>query len=166
MKITCAWCRASIRSSGESTTSSAEISHGVCPACAENLRFEKGVSLQRFIDSLSVPVLVVDGDCRTVGMNGACEHFAGQSASVQHELLGPVFSCAYSRLPGGCGRTIHCSGCAIRRAVTHTFATGEPQVSPATLVVSDSDHSTAVDLIVTTIKTEGVVLLRLQNLQE
>ncbi len=164
MKAVCAWCGASIPCSGETEPSCTEISHGICVPCAENLRFGKGVSLQRFIDSFPVPVLVVDADCRTEGMNKSALQLARRSASVQHELLGPVFTCVNSRMPGGCGRTIHCSGCAIRMAVTHTFATGELQLSPATLVVGDSDQPAEVCLIITTIKTDGMVLLRLQRL--
>lgn len=164
MRAVCAWCGANIAYPGATELGCTEISHGICARCVENLSFEKGVSLQRFIDSLPVPVLVVDADCRTEGMNRSALQLAGRSESVQHELIGPVFTCVNSHLPGGCGRTIHCSGCAIRRAVTHTFETGEPQVSPATLVVGDSDKPAPLALIVTTIKTDGKVLLRLQRL--
>jgi len=164
MKTVCAWCGASIAGSGESEPSCTEISHGICAPCAENLRFVQGGSLQRFLDSFPVPVLVVDADCRTEGMNRSALQLAGRNEAVHHELLGPVFTCVNFRLPGGCGRTIHCSGCAIRTAVTHTSATGEPQVCPATLVVGDSDRPGEVALIITTIKMEGMVLLRLRRL--
>jgi len=166
MKAICAWCGAAIACADDSEPSCAEISHGICAPCVENLSFEEGVTVQRFIDSLPVPVLVVDADCRTEGMNrSACEELALRSESVQHELLGDVFTCVNSRMPGGCGRTIHCSGCAIRRAVTHTFATGDPQVFPATLAVGDPDQPAQIDLVITTIKTEGMVLLRLERLR-
>ena len=40
-------------------------------------------------------------------------------------LGGEVFECDYSYLPGVCGKTQHCGACAIRRAVTTTYETGE-----------------------------------------
>jgi len=164
MKAVCAWCGESIAGSSEAEPSCTKISHGICGPCAENLRFVKGASLQRFIDSLTVPVVVVDADCGMECMNRSALQLAGRTEAVQHELLGPVFTCVNSRKPGGCGRAIHCSGCAIRRAVTHTSATGEPQVCPATLVVGDSEQPAELALIITTIKVEGMVLLRLQRL--
>jgi len=164
--VICAWCGASIVCADKTEPSCAEISHGICAPCAENLSFVEGVSLQLFIDSLPAPVLVVDADCTTEAMNrSACEQLALGSESVRHELLGSVFTCVNSRMPGGCGRTICCSGCTIRRAVTHTFATGEPQVSPATLVVGDSNQPAEIALNITTIKTESAVLLRLERLR-
>ena len=165
MKAICAWCGANIVCAGETAPSGTQVSHGICAPCAENFEFQNGVSLQRFIDSLPVPVLLVDADCRTEATNKTAREQLGKSSeAVRGELLGTVFTCVNSGLPGGCGRTIHCSGCAIRRTVNRTLATGEPQVSPATLRLSDPDDPRAVALIITTVKTDGMVLLRLEGL--
>jgi len=168
MKVVCAWCRARIAGSGGNEPSDSVTSHGICPACVENFSFQDGVSLQRFLDTVPLPVLAIDAECRTETLNQkACEVLGKPRESVRLELLGPVFSCAYSRLPEGCGRTIHCSGCAIRKAVTQTFETGEPRVSiPATLTLGDLDEPAAVDLTITTIKADGMVLLRLERVQK
>ena len=37
-----------------------------------------------------------------------------------------MVECAHATEPGGCGQTVHCKGCALRRSVEHTHATGEP----------------------------------------
>ena len=39
---------------------------------------------------------------------------------------GNVLNCVYSFLPEGCGKTEHCSGCAIRTAVMGIHNTGLP----------------------------------------
>ena len=167
MKAICAWCGSNLAGSAEADPSCTEISHGVCAACGEDLRFQNGVSLQRFIDSLSVPLLVVNADCGTELANKtACEQLGKSIESVRGELIGPVVTCVNARLPGGCGRTVHCSGCAIRKAVAYTSATGSPQVSPATLVVGSHNNPAPVALTVTTIKTDGMVLLRLERLDQ
>ncbi|MHA1672560.1 MAG: hypothetical protein ACTSYI_02945, partial [Promethearchaeota archaeon] len=33
--------------------------------------------------------------------------------------------CVYSDLPGGCGKTIHCTGCTIRNSAEKTYETGQ-----------------------------------------
>lgn len=123
--------------------------------------------MQRFLDSLEQPVLAVDGECRIQVANvQACEVLGKTRESMRNELLGRVFSCAHSRLPEGCGRAIHCSGCSIRRAVTRTYETGEAQLFvPATLRPDRANECTEIALKITTIKADGVVLLRVEDLQ-
>lgn len=160
MKIVCAWCRTLIRESPD-----VRASHGICPACVENFSFQDGVSLQCFLDSIPVPVVAVDGEGRAQAANAKAREVSGQaSGPIQGKFVGMIFSCAFSRLPEGCGRTIHCSGCTIRKAITATFHTGEPQVSvPATLAWSDWDQTTEIQMTVTTVKTDRMVLLRLEK---
>ena len=77
---------------------------------------------------------------------------------------GDVFECANARLPGGCGRTIHCSGCTLRRTVTDTFTTGRSHVRvPAYLRRRRDEDAGAVSLLITTEKVGGVVLLRVDH---
>ena len=70
--------------------------------------------------------MAVDAEGRVLGANrtaGVMVHL--DPADMKGKLSGDVLSCVYAELPGGCGRTMHCTGCAIRRAVAHTRATGE-----------------------------------------
>jgi nitrogen fixation/metabolism regulation signal transduction histidine kinase len=86
-----------------------------------------GMSLQEFIDKLIVAVIVLDqnGSIETVNekarllFNKELFFFKGKS-------VGQVFECDYAQLPEGCGETVHCSGCAIKKAITETFTTGRP----------------------------------------
>lgn len=167
MKVVCAWCRATIVRPGRADTAGAGTTHGICPSCIENFSFHDGGSLGRFLDCLEQPVIAVDGECRTQAANTkACEVLGRTRESIQKEFLGDVFSCAHSRLPEGCGRTIHCSGCTIRRAVSKTYETGEPQVSvPATLTPANASEATEIAMKITTVKADGMVLLRVDDLQ-
>lgn len=141
-----------------------EPSHGICPECVSNLTFQTGVGLQEYIESISLPVIVVDDDVRVQAANAsACRALGKRAPALLQRSGGTVFECAHARLPEGCGRTIHCSGCAIRRAVTITFETGAPQDRvPATLTRKDADRPSAAVLYITTVKAGAHVLLRVE----
>jgi hypothetical protein len=158
MKTICAWCGV-VLSDGNGPTS-----HGICPPCKDSFAFQSGVSLQRFIDSFSSPVLVLgsDLDPETINASGSVTLLKTVS-DVNHYSMGEVFECENSRLPEGCGRTVHCSGCAIRKTVTLTNETGEPQFSiPATL---NTDEST-VEYYISTVKAGDHVLLKVDKATE
>jgi hypothetical protein len=167
MKLVCAWCRASIERSGYDQSLAGETSHGICPACSESFDFQDGVSLQRHIDSIPIPILLIDSNSRIMATNAkACEMLGRKPDAIIDELFGPVFDCAHAHLPQGCGRTIHCSGCAIRKSVVTTFNTGEPGISvPATLTVESPDRLSEIVITITTVKSNGLVVMRLEKVK-
>lgn len=125
--------------------------------------------LQKFLDGLDAPVLVVESS----GSIKTCNHKARKL--VQKDLSeiegykgGEVFSCRYARLPEGCGNTVHCSGCTIRRTVMETFQTGKIILRmPATLKPQEYEESQEICFYISTEKVLDVVLLRVDNvLQE
>ena len=165
MKLICAWCGVTIERPGYDLTLDRDTSHGMCADCAEAVvSQERGVSLQRHIDRIPIPIFLIDSDDAVVTMNAkACEGLGKKSAATAKQPFGQVFDCIHSRLPEGCGRTIHCSGCAIRRSVVRTFQTGEPQIRiPATLSIDNPDRLSDAVLIITTLKRDGIVLLRVE----
>ena len=91
-----------------------------------------------------------------------------QLASLQPPVqprFGLFFDCVHSRLPEGCGRTIHCSGCVIRKSVATTFNTGEAQISiPATLNVESPDQLSEAVFEITTVKRDGLVVVKIDQL--
>ncbi len=168
MKVVCGWCGVSIEGSSHNQPLDSETSHGICPACSEAFAFQDGISLQRYIDSIAIPILLVDNNTGIVATNTkACEMLGkGNRTAIIDQLIGPVFECAHARLPEGCGRTIHCSGCAIRKSVVNTFNTGEPQISvPATLTLEDPDRVSEIVLTITTVKSNGLVVMRLEQVK-
>lgn len=163
MKLVCAWCGTTIDRAGYGDVLGSTTSHGMCPACSEKLACQdRGISLQRHIDSIPVPIVLVDSRHAITAINAKASAMLGRKSSQQ--AFGRVFDCIYSHLPGGCGRSIHCSGCAIRNAIATTFDTGEPQICvPATLTVESPDQISDAVFAITTVKRDGVVLLRIEQ---
>jgi hypothetical protein len=78
---------------------------------------------------------------------------------------GDVFECAYARLPEGCGKTVHCSGCTIRNTVIKTFATGINYIrTPAFLFKNSNRKVKKYDLYISTEKVGDIVLLRIDEM--
>jgi hypothetical protein len=148
-----------------STRPDSEISHGICGSCLNNFEFQQGVPFQRYIDSLPLPVLVVDRHAVIKAVNRrACEALSKEPLEIVQHLGGNVFECAHARLPEGCGNTVHCSGCAIRRSVMRTFETGEPQTSvPAVLRRGGKGPPRDIALTITTVRSGDVVMLRVDS---
>jgi hypothetical protein len=145
-----------------STRPDTETTHGICRGCADNFEFQQGVPFQRYIDSLPLPVLVVDRHVVVKAVNrSACEALGKEPLEIVQHLGGNVFECEYARLPEGCGRTVHCSGCAIRRSVTRTYETGEPLTGvPAVLHRGGKDRPRDIAFTITTVRSGSWVLLR------
>jgi hypothetical protein len=166
MKLICAWCGSAIERSGYNEIGDSDASHGMCPACWQALASqENGVSLQRHIDSIPIPILLVDSNNATLRMNEKASETLGSNAEATKGIqFGLVFDCLHSHFPEGCGRSIHCSGCVIRRTVAETFSTGQPQIAvPATLRVDSADQPSDVVFTITTVKSGKFVLMRIEK---
>jgi PAS domain-containing protein len=164
MKVICAWCLKDMGFVEESVHSDTEcLSHGICSDCKDNIVFQQGVSLQRYIDSLAIPILVVDSNVMITAVNlAACKTLGKKSVEIVQRMGGDVFECERARLPEGCGKTIHCSGCTIRRTVVQCFTSGEPQIKVSAYVNPDGPIS--LKLSITAIKVGASVLLRIEHL--
>ena len=140
-------------------------SNGICPSCMMKLESQEGISLQDFIDTMIVAIIVLDekGSIQTVNekarslFNKELFFFKGQS-------IGRVFECEYAQLPGGCGETVHCSGCAIRMAVTETFTSGNPVYRmEATLKDVKLGEQYKIHYYISTRKRGDAVLLQIEE---
>lgn len=142
---------------------SAAVTHGICQACRDELIRDVAVPLADFLDLIEEPVLLVTDGVEVEAGNAAAAGIVNRARrDLQGLLAGPVFECAYAKLPEGCGRTIHCSGCVIRRSVEHTHATGEPLYRvPATLRRGEVEDPHDVALLISTEKARDSVLLRI-----
>lgn len=167
MNRRCAWCGRSLNGTGVEPPADAQVTHGICTPCRHRLTDHAGMPITEFLDSLDEPVLLMDAD-HTVGMaNDPALALMGRSAGeVLGERTGTVFDCENAHLPGGCGATIHCSGCTIRSAVAHTHLTGEPCLSvPATLRVVEDAELTDVALVISTARVDDRVLLKIERFE-
>ena len=122
--------------------------------------------LSDFLDGLGLPVLVADGDGVVELANRPLLELLDKDPSqVRGQRGGNVFECAYARLPEGCGRTVHCSGCAIRSAVTETFITGKSLHKVRAYLNRDTDAELSqLGLLISTEKAWGMVLLRIDRI--
>jgi hypothetical protein len=165
MKKVCAWCGRPLGDEHDPDGAGRWITHGICSDCRDKMLNTLAISLSEFLDMLPEPVLLVDERARVLGANEAARRTVPDSTAVgPDQLLGEVFECVHAQSPGGCGRTIHCSGCAIRRAVTDTYRTGESSLRvPATLTLGPEGEPSPVRLLVTTEKVGDRVLLRVDE---
>lgn len=165
MKIECAWCKKTIgfkEVPGEER-GEGPITHGLCKDCESHFVFQCGVSEQEYIDDIRFPVCIVDGDGVVLSANRELQTFLGKDVEQIRQFKGgDVFECEFARLPEGCGKTVHCSGCTIRKTVTNTFQTGQAAVRvPATV----SRTSSKLDMTISTEKVGNVVYLRIDKLK-
>jgi len=167
MSAICAWCNNEMDQERGSMREGRTMLRSICTTCLESFTFQMGVPLQTFLDRLPVPVFVVNDDVVVQAANNRGYALLNKdSQSVLKKLGGIVFDCAYAQLPEGCGKTIHCSGCAIRRSVYHTYTTGKSLIGiPATLHAAEPGKMQAVALKVSTEKMGDVVLLQVEKVE-
>lgn len=158
----CSKCRKETPSIPPGSPADRAITGGLCQECFQHVA-ESGMPLADFLDGLEAPVLLVDSDVVVKATNQVMRTMLGKDISqVQGYRGGDVFVCAYARLPEGCGRTVHCSGCAIRRSVMETFTTGKSLRNvPAHLDRQIDNHFQQLGLRISTEKAWNLVLLRI-----
>lgn len=166
MKRVCAWCNTEMTPVRSSKKDAGLVTHSICCECADNLDFQLGVSLDRYLDSLKIPVIALDGNGQFIGINSAAIAASGKSADRQLiEWPEKVYECAHARLPLGCRTAIHCSGCAIRFAVADTYNTGiSTKELPAHLNHCSTDLKERVELLISTDRIDNIVFLRMVRL--
>jgi PAS domain-containing protein len=168
MKVICAWCNKEIGiSSAQDEASDYEVTHGICPSCKEYYLSNRFLTLDQFLNRLEAPVLMVNEAGEVVLANDQALQLLGKE---QHQVSGfrggDVLECAYARLPGGCGTTIHCKACTIRINVMKTFATGKSLRSvPAYLNRENDGVIQKVEFLISTEKVDEVVLLRIDEVK-
>lgn len=161
MKRLCAWCTRPLGDPAPGTDADRGISHGICDECIGNILLQQGADLFALLDSLEAPIAMVDEGHAVHALNRAAAELLGMDRDTcTGRAFGLVFECEHARKPEGCGRTIHCSGCAIRRAIQTTVATGQGVTrQPATLRWEDG----SVSLLVTTEKAGSMILVRIDQ---
>lgn len=160
MEIICSYCRKALGTKPPLEDDS--VTHGMCPGCQEHFRRQwSGLSLGEYLDAFDRPIVVVDAEGRVVAANQQLADLVGRSQRELSGLLGgEAMECQYSRLPGGCGRTVHCQTCTIRNAVSQTLETGEPlDRVPAWL----DQQEGRVSLRISTLLVQGVVRVTIEQ---
>jgi hypothetical protein len=156
----CAWCGTEIGNTGPDPDM---VSHGICTKCKLNLEFQYGLKLEMFLDTLAARILVVDGDCNIQMANSQALRMLDKTPKQVRRLkTGIVLECAYARLPGGCGKTVHCAGCTIWNTIMGTLKTGDSvNRCRVNLHKTGIDNITGTDLHISTMKSGNFVLLKI-----
>jgi hypothetical protein len=143
------------------------ITHGICSDCMSNLKFQTGTTLKNLLDDLNAPILVLGRDGVIELSNRSAKDLLGKEAmAIEGHRPGDVFECSHARLPEGCGRTLCCSGCTIRRTVLETQSTGRSlNRAPACLKHGYAEHSAEVQMHISTEKVGEVVFLRIDDIE-
>ncbi len=136
MRVVCSFCHAFLRD----VPGAAGVSHGMCPSCAEFFgRLWEGMPLGEYLDDLAAPVLVVDPEHRVLAANARMAEALGRDPrELRGALVGEAMACSHARLPEGCGKTIHCRECTIRREVAEVAASGRPVPAARAYLATDA----------------------------
>lgn len=166
MKIVCAWCKKDLGTVHSEQYNESIITHGICTECVDMAFAEMNMKRAAiFLDSLSEPVLVVDGDVAALMANSKAIEVLGKNLpQIKGFKGGNIIECIHAYEPGGCGRTIHCTGCAIRITVEDTYKTGKSHLRvPAYAEISVEGKPKTVGFLISTEKVKELVLLRIDK---
>ena len=168
MKRVCSWCGKNLGELASDSHSKETITHGLCDECAHHIFAQTGMELVEYLDGLNEPVVVVDGEGTVKSANQQARTLLKKDLpDIEGYRGGEVFECKHSKQPEGCGNTIHCSGCVIRKTVMDTFETGKSYLKmPASLNHQTRDGEARVCYLISTEKVAGVVLLRIDSVGE
>lgn len=165
MFVLCAWCKAVIGEGGAGVT--APASHGICNTCRSHLMASfDGIPLAEFLDSLPVPIAVVDNDVRVVYANPSAQAALRRSPlPIEGRLGGDVLECENSYRPGGCGHTDKCSACTFRNAVNRCFETGRDEDVVATIRQQTGADARDLTMHFATKRVDGQVLITIDHVK-
>jgi hypothetical protein len=161
----CAWCHKPL---DDNPDDGSPITHGICEGCAEYFQKDK-ILVRGFLNTIDAPLLAVDAEVRTISASKlALLALNKEHREIEGKLCGEVIECEYSYLPGGCGKTAHCSSCQIRASVNYTRATGKPLIRIKALQhIKSPDGVKAFDFFISTERLgSSMVLLRLDEVRQ
>lgn len=156
--VICAWCGTLLAGSLDAGL---EVTHGICTDCVRRFEYLEQ-PIEAFLESLPPGTALVDHDVRVIDASASFLDLVGKRREdVIGRLGGQVISCVYSRIGDGCGRTTHCVGCSIRRAVNVARESGQPHVNPHAFAhVHDGERVVTQWLKIEAVPTPAGVLLR------
>ena len=163
MRVVCSYCRHEL---GEKEPLDDDmVSHGMCAECEGYFsRQWAGLRLGEHLDDIDLPAMAVDQDARVIAVNQRMAEMLGKNDREYFGLLGgEVMDCQFARLPEGCGKTVHCQTCTIRRTVTKAVDTGRPQLRvPAYLNQIDR----RVNMLISAYEHDGFVRIVIEKIDD
>ncbi len=144
------------------------ISQSLCKECWTQIWSDRLQSSREIVDKFDSPILLMDNNLRIQAANARAQKILGRPlADIKNYLPGDAMECINARLPSGCGQTMHCQTCALRKALEMTITTGTGvEKSPAYQDTYQKDGSVIRHFYyISTEKMEDFILLRIDEVQ-
>ncbi|MEW6108890.1 MAG: PAS domain-containing protein [Nitrospirota bacterium] len=169
MRKVCAWCQKELGPGGSQLDAyDAPITHGICYDCLKKVMSFLAEPVRDYLDRFPGPVFLVNSEARIITANREGFNVLGKKPEeVEGQLGGDALDCEYAGLPGGCGNTVHCKTCTIRKTINNTFQSGRSNIRVA--AYPDLHHMTGenrVRFLISTEKVGDAVLLRIDEISE
>ena len=154
MHLICSYCGRYIKE--KKPLEVTKKTHGICLDCFMPLMSQnQGLSYDEYLETFDVPVVVVDSQRRIAAANqAALGMMESPLERVRGLLSGEALECRHSRLPGGCGKTVHCETCTIRNLVLKTMEQQVAQYNELIILETDKGKKS---FLVATVFYEGLV---------
>ena len=166
METVCSRCHAPLKVTQNGNGINGSIAYGICHKCAGLLQQGEKKSARDFLEQFAFPVLLMmGGEPRThIANHHACDFLGKSLEAIEGKLGGDMIECVHARRAGGCGRHIHCKGCAVRKSVLYTFTTGKTLTHvPATLDLMPENSMVTIRFMISTEKVGDGVIVHLEK---
>jgi len=167
MKVICMGCGILLRELPFKLSLRPRVSHGLCSSCAHHMHAQLGMSIGEYIERLPAPIVLVGEDGKINSANSlACKILNKSLPQICGKTGGEVLECKHAHLPQGCGRTEHCSGCAIRFLISDTQQTGQAHRRVAVQLQqysSDADANSEIELLISTERHAELIFLTIED---
>ncbi len=162
----CAWCHDGLNMEDTPLQDDAPITHGVCEECMVRLLTSSTQTMENFLDCYAEPILLLDGSGKVLAANeAASDRLHRKRDAMLDQYPGNLVECAHARLPGGCGRTVHCRTCTIR-SVLNAAKTGCSQRRvPAIADHGEDGESGMTRFLISADRMGDTILLRIDEMQ-
>jgi len=167
MRRQCAWCKKEMEPiHSQSINASQEISHGICSICDFHMRASSStMELNEYIEDFPQPIVITGNDRIIINANKLARATLNKDFSPVDKLpAGKVFECKNAHLSGGCGKTVHCGTCNLRKLIMDTF-NSEKQFCDKLIIINQTptsnDSSRALRMSISSFKIDGVVYLKI-----
>ena len=121
MHLICSYCGRYINE--KKPFESTNLTHGLCLDCfVPTSMLTCGVSYDEYIETCDVPAIILNSRHQVLAANGIAMAMLGKPIeNLKGMLAGEALECPNSKLPDGCGRTIHCQTCTVRILIQKTL---------------------------------------------
>jgi transcriptional regulator with PAS, ATPase and Fis domain len=159
----CSWCNNKLPIG---IIADERISSGLCGDCVTSADFRLGFPLEKYSESIDVPVVIVNDDMMILYANEKTLKFVNKTLSdIYGKLYGDIFQCNYASSNGGCGRTVHCGSCTVNKAVKNTIHDSKMHIqTPALLTQKNINGPIDYIMMVSTEKASEVAMLRIDKI--